>query len=71
MWNQDQQKSLTRVVLALSHRYEIDELLGRTYQLRRVDSEEGTEYSGPDLGGWLRIRFQDDRAVSAHFIERA
>jgi hypothetical protein len=71
MWDKAQQDALTSAVLALSHRYEIDELLGRVYRLRAVESEHGVEYSGPELGGWLRIRFHEERAISANFIERS
>lgn len=71
MWNKAQQEALSNAILALSHRYEVDELLGQNYQLRSVESEHAVEYSGPGLNGWIRVQFHNQRAVSAGFIERS
>jgi hypothetical protein len=70
MWAASECEALIHAVIALSNRDEIEEFLGRCYSLRSTETEHGIEYGGPGVGGWIRVRYHQQRAVSATFIER-
>lgn len=68
MWTPDERDAVARTLLALADRPEIEEHLGRTYDLRSADGPEGVEYGGPEVGGWLRVRYLGERAVAVVFV---
>ena len=52
-------------VLRLGERYAIEAFLGRAYGLVVAPEGPGTVvYGGPECG-WLRVRYQGDRAIGA------
>ena len=64
-----EQQELCRLVLALRNRFEIDELLARCFDLRSTEGTDGVEYGGTAIRGWLRVRYRNDRAVAAYFVD--
>ncbi len=68
MWSDAEGRAVLRVLGELADRYEVEEWLGRCYGLRGVERADGVEYSGPDVGGWVRVRYLDDRLVAAVLV---
>lgn len=65
----DEVGAVIDLVLQLEHRWEIEEALGRCYGLRGTPRRHGVEYTGPQVSGWLRVRYAtDQRALAAVFV---
>lgn len=70
MWTLGQREAVLSEVRGQAHRADIEELLGRCWDLRANERESGVEYTGKDVGGWIRVRYRGNRLVSAVFLER-
>lgn len=68
MWPPGARERLLELLRQLRYRDAIEELLGRAYDLRGTEARDGVEYSAPELGGWIRIRYRADVAISVLFV---
>jgi hypothetical protein len=71
MWSEAERSALARVIEQLDDRTQIEAWLGRSYALLGVIRQDGVEYSGPGVGGWIRVRYVGSRVRAVVVVAAA
>lgn len=70
-WSTSEGDRVAEYVLRMRDRAAIDAVLERVWSLRCAHEGERATYVGPQVGGWLHVRYEGDCAVGAAFTRVA
>lgn len=69
-WSDSEAAVVCTAIRALALRPAIEDFLRSTWDVRASESPDGTVYRGPGLGLYVRVRYEQGRAISAVAFRR-